>query len=151
MPYAVISDIRAALPHIKIDAGSRPTSSEVESWCQLVSAELDAITANLGYQTPITGTNSLLMMKEMVKDAVAAKVLRSHLAGVRDPDTLGARGFIDSFKSRLEKLQSPTCGYMLSDAVKLNVQDKVSVIAKSMVSEDSSFYDEVRLTRDQVF
>lgn len=151
MGYATLQDVKDTIPHVTLDATSRPPAPKVEEWCEVLSKELDAILTNIGYQTPITGANSLAMLKEMVSNGVAAKVLRSQFSALRDPETLGYKSFVEEFKMKLEKLQSPDCAYMLPDAVKLDVQSKLSADVESMVTQDSEFYDSVRVTRDQVF
>jgi hypothetical protein len=151
MAYATIDDIRSIVPQVQLGAGTRPNVAEVEAWIELISIELDAMFANLGYEVPITAPKSLLIVKEMVKEAVAAKVLRSQFSGVRDADTLGAKGFEDSFRKRLERLQDPRVPDDLPDTVETNVQEKVSSVAHSMTSEDPDYYGSIRMTRSKVF
>ena len=151
MAYATIDDIRSIVPQLKLEAGTRPNVAEVEAWIELIGIELDAIFANLGYEVPITAEKSLLIVREMVKEAVAAKVLRSQFSGVRDAEALGAKGFEDSFKERLRRLQDPRMPDDLPDTVETNVQEKVSAVAHSMTSEDADYYGAIRMTRTKVF
>lgn len=152
--YATIQDMRGFLPQIQISQSSRPTEDEVGELLEGYSQELDSILVSLGYTTPLNedlSPISLRMAKQMVKERTAVDVLRIQYAGLRDADSLGAKAFESSWNAKLKRLQDPTDPFTFTDAVYTNRQEKMDVVAASMVSEEPEFYEEPRITRDTIF
>lgn len=149
--YATVEEIRRIIPQLKLTDQSSPSLAEVEQMIEQTESELNSVLAHLGYVTPVDGGVSMLILREMVKEGVAAKVLRSQYAGIRDADAMGARAFEDCYQRKLKKLGDPNDPFGLPDAARYDVQEKVTVISESMVSEVAGFIDDVRMTRDKLF
>jgi hypothetical protein len=127
---------------------------EVEEWIEVREAEINAIISNLGFTTPLTkeaNPLSFLLVKQMLKEVVAAQVLRTQLAGIRDADSLGAKAFEMAWESKIRRLNNPDDPFTLPDATVTEARAKLDVIASSMVTEDPDFFEEDRVTREQVF
>lgn len=154
MPYATIGDIRSILPQLQLTATSRPTEAEVQVYIDITEAELNGVLTSLGHTTPIvqaTSPLSFAMAREMVKQKVAAEVLRAQLAGLRDAGPLGAKAFDDAWASKLMRLKDPNDPFTFPDITGTDDQVKMDVVASSMVSEDPEFYENARVTREQSF
>jgi hypothetical protein len=63
--YAVLSDVQAFLPQWRIGADTRPAATEVSGFLTRLSARLDGIAAANGYATPVTGAQSLDLLKSV--------------------------------------------------------------------------------------
>jgi hypothetical protein len=152
--YITVDDIRSTLPQIRIDDKSRPTEEEVSTLIEVTEAEVNGILTSLAYTSPLVQGDSPLswkMARQMVKEKVAADVLRIQLAGLRDADALGAKAFEGSYYSKLKRLQDPSDPFDFPDAQTGLGQVKLDVVAESMVTRDPDFFDPGRITRDQVF
>lgn len=63
--YATLADVQAFIPQWRIDSTTRPSSTEVSSFITRVSARLDSIAAAQGYLVPVTGADSLDLLKSV--------------------------------------------------------------------------------------
>ncbi|MCS7187449.1 MAG: DUF1320 family protein [Armatimonadota bacterium] len=83
--YITIDDVRSRLPSniAEITMSSEPNISQVNGWIDEVEAEVDGILSTR-YQTPITATQSLRIVKSICADIVAARVWRMKAAGIND-------------------------------------------------------------------
>jgi hypothetical protein len=77
--YGDTSEIGALVPrHANqsklFDVATRPTISEVETWCDQVSAVINGMLAQEGFSVPITQADSKLIMDFFVNSEVAAIV-----------------------------------------------------------------------------
>lgn len=154
MAYVTVQDIRDTIPQVQITDSSRPNLNEVTTLITMYETTLDGVLKSLGYTTPldpVASPLSTLLARDMIKKVVAAEVLRSQLAGVRDADTLGAKAWEQSWDVRIKRLGDPSDPFTFPDAVQLTAESKLNVIATSMVSEDPDFLEEARITREQVF
>jgi hypothetical protein len=88
----------------------------VTTWTNDVSVELDASLRNLGYTVPITGTDSLLVVKQMVVREVMARILDSRQGGVGMAGDTGATEHHAYYDKMLRRLGDPSDPLELADA-----------------------------------
>jgi hypothetical protein len=74
--YGVVSEIAALVPRYTkggaFDASTRPTKTQVESWCDQVSAIVNNILSDNGFTIPITQTDCKLMLDFFINEEVAS-------------------------------------------------------------------------------
>lgn len=89
MAYITIDDVQSRLPSsiAEITPSSEPTDAQVSAWISEVEAFVDSVLSSR-YQIPITGPQSLQVVKSICADLVAARVWRMKAAGVNDPTQL---------------------------------------------------------------
>ncbi len=91
MAYCTVSDVQARCKKFTISGTSKPTETEVEGFIDQCAAELDGITATLGYTTPVTGTESLKLLKKANADGAAFYTYNAAFSAVSpNASTLGA-------------------------------------------------------------
>ena len=149
--YASLDDLKSTIPQVRISSTSRPSEDEAQAILDSVEDELNVQLANLGYTVPITGPSSKRMVKYMVLQETASRVIIEQLAGVRDPNELGAGVMHKQYQDRLDALIDPDNPYSLIDANNGgNLQEKVNVVSGFEGSVDRDFGDP-RITRTKVF
>lgn len=77
MAYCTLANIASGFQRITFDATSQPTIVEVETFCDEISAEMDAFFQTQGITVPVTGAAPLLVLRNVAINGVLAKVLRS--------------------------------------------------------------------------
>jgi hypothetical protein len=155
LPYVTINDVRNAAPQFRFGQNSRPGEAEINLIIQRVEASVDITFKSLGFETPITGPGSLLIVRKMVIDEVLAQTIEQQYAGVHDPKTFGSELFHQRYIDAVKALVDPNDPFTLPDAVKLDVQAKLEGELASLLSYDPASFgildDDERITRDQVF
>lgn len=63
MAYCLLNDVRSTLQRYEIDDSSEPSNSAIEGFIVEVDARINAVCAAQGYSTPISGEQSLALMK----------------------------------------------------------------------------------------
>jgi hypothetical protein len=151
MAYIDLDFLKAAAPQLRLSAQSRPSESEVLKIIARVEAEVDGIIKSLGFAIPVTGTNSLEIVRSMVADEVIARTLEQQYVGVADPRGFGSDLMHQRYRERIKALLDPNDPFTLPDAVTIDVQGKLESEASSISAdigiEDANF----RMTRDMVF
>ena len=119
--YTDIEAVNRDLQQLPITANSRPPLADVQGWINDQELELDATLVNLGYLTPIvraTSPASHSIVRNMVTQAVLARVLRSRRHGVGNVDDSGATVSQKYYDDRLKWLNSKTHPFELPDALR---------------------------------
>ena len=85
--YHSLSDVQSRLPSsiATIDALSEPSAEQVEGWMDEVEAFIEGQLATR-YQVPITGSQSLLIVRDICADLTAYRVWQFKAMGVDDPE-----------------------------------------------------------------
>lgn len=107
MSYAALSDVQAEFPHITFNSTTKVKDVDVTRFCDEADAEIDS-KLYARYQTPITGTQSIVLMRMLeiwiVKDRIQA------LLQVKSPDPKtdqgGQMGLRDRAMKKLDALAS---------------------------------------------
>jgi hypothetical protein len=151
--YATISDVLEAAPQIKLSGTSKPTISEAEAHLNLVSQYIDGILKGLGYDTPVTGEKSLMILKDIAISGTIAKILKSMYWGVRNPEDVGANDAWKEFQHKLRALADPDHGLTLEDAPITQQGSKVMMEIGNdpLALLEGTGNENFRPTRDQVF
>ena len=63
--YATLDDVQAFIPQWRVDGTTRPSATEVSTFITRISARLDSIAAAQGYLTPVSGADSLDILKSI--------------------------------------------------------------------------------------
>jgi hypothetical protein len=101
MAYATHADIEAAVAGraYTFGAGTKPTDTEVDNYCDQISQELDGVLKQAGYVTPVVDADALKPLKLYCCYGVVPLVEIS-----RTPDEIeGAERDIAAFYSKLYK------------------------------------------------
>lgn len=106
--------------------------------------------SGLGFTTPVTGTLSLKILRDMVVKEVSSRVIIEQVAGTRDPNDLGADRLHGIFMEMFKQLMDPNHPFTLPDADKVEYDEKMAGAIEGL-GLTSGFNDEVRVTRDQEF
>lgn len=89
MAYAVTADVQKYFLDFPITSSSRITTANVDEVCDTESVELDGILLGAGFTVPITGANSLKIMKKICALRVAASCWRKlHVTTQSDQPTM---------------------------------------------------------------
>jgi hypothetical protein len=151
MPYIDLEDVRSAAPQLRLSAQSRPSETEVRQIIGRVESELEGVLQSLGFTIPITGTNSIQIVKSMLVNEVVAQTLENQYVGVGDPRNFGSDIMHRRYADRVKQLLDPNDPFTLPDAPRGDLQEKLasetSSIAADIGIEDADF----RMTRDMVF
>lgn len=104
--YCEVSDIEGWFPGVVFSASTKVNVEKVESWIAGDSAYIDS-RLNARYETPIVGSNSKKIVKEICEFLVIAKVehvLRTGLG--RHSDEIKPMDYRAIAEKRLDKLES---------------------------------------------
>jgi phage gp36-like protein len=110
--YHSLSDVQSRLPSsiATIDALTEPNADQVMAWMDETEAFVDGQLATR-YQVPITGTQSLLIVRDICADLTAYRVWQFKAMGVDDPEF---RNQAEVLRQRaMEKLQAILEGTMV--------------------------------------
>jgi len=78
MAYALYSDVQEKIHHLIINATSNPTTTEVTEYIAQKEAEMDARFKAAGVTVvPITGSDLLIVVKQIIINGVLAEIYRS--------------------------------------------------------------------------
>jgi phage gp36-like protein len=103
--YHSLSDVQSRLPSsiATIDALTEPNADQVTAWMDETEAFVDGQLATR-YQVPITGSQSLLIVRDICADLTAYRVWQFKAMGVDDPEF---RNQAEVLRQRaMEKLQA---------------------------------------------
>jgi hypothetical protein len=73
MAYSAVSDVQKEFKGLALSGTSNPTDTTVTGWISEADAEIDG-RIGTRYQTPVTGTNSLLILKTISIGIVAGRL-----------------------------------------------------------------------------
>ena len=110
--YHSIPDVQSRLPSsiATIDALTEPNADQVTAWMDETEAFVDGQLATR-YQVPITGSQSLLIVRDICADLTAYRVWQFKAMGVDDPEF---RNQAEVLRQRaMEKLQAILQGTMV--------------------------------------
>ncbi len=110
--YHTLSDVQSRLPSsiATIDAVSEPNASQVTAWMDEVEAFVEGQLA-IRYQVPITGTQSILIVRDICADLTAYRVWQFKAMGIDDAEF---RNQAEVLRTRaMEKLKSLLEGNMV--------------------------------------
>lgn len=126
MAYCTVADIQGEFKAATFGATSSPTDTTVTGFIAQAGAEIDA-TLGLKYATPITGATSLLIVKQIAIDLVAARV--KNILEVKSPIAQGQQAIKgdDSATAARKRLKAIIVGQELTlpDATILSSNDGV--------------------------
>jgi phage gp36-like protein len=103
--YHSLSDVQSRLPSsiATIDALTEPNADQVTAWMDEVEAFVEGQLATR-YQVPITGTQSILIVRDICTDLTTYRVWQFKSMGVDDPEF---RNQAEVLRQRaMEKLQA---------------------------------------------
>jgi len=155
MAYTQVSDVRNAAPQIEVTAATKPSEGQVVGMITDVEREMNASLGHLGYDTPVTGTESVKICRDMVVHAVIAKILRARAFGQADPNEKGAGSAQKHYDDRLKWLGDPRHPFELPDADRTDEATEKDASGQLLsavdgISEDFEDAD-LEITRRQVF
>ncbi len=153
MAYATLEDVRGKIPQIRIDATSRPNEVDVQEILDYTETSLDVMLQNLGYSVPVnsaTSPRSVRILRDIVASEVASQTIKAQVAGVRNPDDLGAKVLHDTYIEHIKQLIDPKHPFALPDAEASNVDTKVEGDVSSL-GMSAGFNEESTITRNQIF
>jgi hypothetical protein len=73
--YCTVAEVAAELPHLTINATSKPTMAQVTTWCGDITAEMDAHFSAAGIVVPVTDATKLKVVKQIALYGVAARIM----------------------------------------------------------------------------
>lgn len=120
MSYCSVPDVASDFKNITFNATSTVTDSEVESFIEQESAFMDSMICSV-YVVPVTGTQSLLLLKKIAIHLVADRVRHVLYTKTgqdnKDQDTKGLKSLSRDPRGDLKMIQSGAL--KLADAVAL--------------------------------
>ena len=146
MPYVTVGDVQALAPHVPIDAQSKPNAGQVAQWISDKELALNAVLSSAGYVTPITGAQSLAIVRPMIENAVMAMVMRSRPNPEIDP-----KQFQDQYDTVLKAILDPKSFVTLPDAQRIDVIIKSSSIDVRSNLTELDEDNPSQLTRESMF
>jgi hypothetical protein len=118
--YCTNTEVASDFKNITFSATSTVTDTEVDEFIAQESAFIDSMICSV-YQVPITGTNSLLLMKKICLHLVADRVRHVLYTKTgqdnKDQDTKGLKSLSRDPRGDLKKIQDGTL--KLGDAIAL--------------------------------
>jgi len=149
MPYASVSDVQALAPHVPLNAQSKPSLTDVQRWIDETETLVDSVLRTVGWQTPITGSESLKIVRRIVAHGVMAQVMRARPNAETDPDKFQA-----VFDRMLKSLEVSDDPLDLPDAIALDtpLKSQTGFRVSSNFKEIARDPDVgIRVTRDLKF
>jgi len=116
-----------------------------------VNAQVDSVLKGLGYQIPVTGTQSIELLKDIVVQGSIAQILKAMFYGIKNPDDVGANEAWREFTGKLKALVDPDNPMTLPDAVVIDVAVKDTAEISSGFTYSMEEGDYFQPTRNQVF
>lgn len=152
MAYAVLNDVKDAYPQIRFAGPGGLDEAKGAKIVENINAQVDSILKGLGYVTPVTGTASLKVLKDIVVQGSLAQILKALYYGIKNPDDVGANEAWRTYQNLLKALINPDDPLTLPDAQISDAASKVTAeIHGSFLTPteltSSSFWP----TRDQMF
>jgi len=115
--YATVEDVQAEAPQLRLTDASRPTLDEARRLVAQVDSYVNTVVRGLGYATPVTGPQSLILLRDIVVQGSIAKILKAMFYGIKNPDDVGANEAWRDFTTKLKRLQDSDDPFVLPDAV----------------------------------
>jgi len=100
--YCTAEDVIRELPHIKIDATTKPSTTEVGTFCLEITADMDARMRAVGILIPITDEDVLKVFKPIAVNGVKAKILRAKQLGDQEQTIIYEKLYQDAM-ARIER------------------------------------------------
>jgi hypothetical protein len=151
VPYVTLAEVLDEAPQLKITETSKPNIQDATNIIARVEAQVDGFLRGLGYIVPITGPQSLEIVKSIVVQGSLARLLKAMFYGVRDPNDVGANDAWKEYQGKLKALATPNDPLTLIDAPQAEQikKDQLELASDALVyvGEDQL----PRATRDQVF
>ena len=151
MPYATLQQVLEAAPQLKISATSKPSTSDAETLVSSVNDHVNSVLKGLGYVVPVTGAQSIAILKDIVIQGSVAKILKAMFYGIRSPQDVGANDAWREFTTKLQSLSNQSDPFVLPDADITGVAEHVRAELDSNIGDIDQTDDFFRATRDQVF
>lgn len=154
MPYCTLEEVLDQAPQLKINATSKPNTTDASKIVLAVESYINSVLKGLGYTIPIDpviSPKSFEIMRDIAIQGAIAKILKSMFYGVRNPEDVGANGAWREFTSRLAALSNQNDPSILEDAIGPNVAVHVVSELDSNVSYPTYEEELWRPTRDQIF
>ena len=142
----------AEAPQLTITATSKPNTTQAQALLDKINARVDSFLNGAGYRVPITGPQSVTILKEIVISGAIAQILKAMYFGIRNPDEIGANQAWREFQDRLKAIADPNDPTRLPDAALDQQGDKRTLDLGAdalIVSEpvNEAFFP----TRNQIF
>jgi hypothetical protein len=154
MAYVTLEEVLDQAPQLKINATSKPNTTDAAKVVTATEAYVNSVLKGLGYEVPldpVVSPKSVATIKDIVIQGTIAKILKSMFYGVRNPEDVGANGAWREFTSRLASLSNQSDPYILEDAVGPDVAVHAVSELDSNISYDITETEMWRPTRDQIF
>ncbi len=152
MAYATVEDVQDKAPQLPaFTPSTKPSYTQVQGFVDDCERVVNASLANLGYVVPVTGTESVAILKDLVAHAALAKALRARGYGTNNPgDLAGAAAAQAYYDGKMKALGSDADPFELPDAPRgADVVEKHR--AEISFRGESATADASRIDRDMAF
>jgi hypothetical protein len=149
--YATLQELKDAYPAIRWTGTGALGDDKAQAILDNLHAQVDGILKGLGYIVPVTGTESVKILKDIVIQGSIAQVLKTLFYGIKDPEEVGANQAYREFRNKLKALADPDDPLTLSDAQISEAASKVAAELISSYTVEAGDSDTFRPLRDQVF
>jgi hypothetical protein len=155
--YCTVLDLNDLVPQAPFGPTSVPKETTAVKMIEATANRIDATLANLGYVTPVTGTKSLGLLRELC--AWGALGLCLNIRGTGVNVAVGERGApVDNiwtvkFTDALKALGSNKNPFELPDAQRTDqqvIKQDDSLLRSNVFSDETRMVDSPTITRDQV-
>lgn len=153
MAYATINDVRDKAAGIRLGGTGGFDLTKAERIVASINQQVDAVVHGLGFQTPVSQVTSpaaFSILQDIVIAGSIAQILKAMYYGIRDPEEVGANAAWREFTAKLKALANPDDPLTLTDAVIVDVAEKVSAEISGNF-EDVGEIQQFTPTRSQVF
>lgn len=153
MAYATVADLKDKATGIRIGGAGGFDAEKVQRIIDSISKQVDATIHGLGFSVPVvqaTSPEAYEVVKDIVLAGSIAQVLKAMYYGIRDPEDVGANAAWREYTGKLKALGNPDDPLTLTDAVRIDVADKVTAEISGNFTQIGD-YEQFLPTRNQVF
>lgn len=154
MAYITLEDVLDQAPQVKVNATSKPNTTEAAKIVVNVEAQVNSVLAGLGYVTPLDPTESpksIVLLRDIITQGSIAKILKAMFYGVRNPNDVGANDAWREYEKKLAGLSNQNDPMILEDANLAGVAQHVTSELDSDITNVATEDEMWRPTRDQIF
>ncbi len=148
MAYATLEDVRDRAPQLRFGQGGLALD-RAERIVASVNNQVDSIVQGLGWIVPVTGTQSVEILKDVVISGAIAQLLKAMFYGIKSPEEVGANDAWREFTAKLKALSDPDNPLTLPDATPAG--DNATKVSAEILWNFSELDEPTAVTRSQVF
>lgn len=152
MAYCAIEDVKSRCQKLPMSTTSKPTQAEVEAFMEECAAEIDGVLSTLGYEFPISGTKSLLILKKLNADGAAFYAMDAAFSGVSPNASTQGKNYKSEWETGINMLRR---GEVILPDASTNThrqgEPRGSGIASNFIDDDGKSTLAPFITRDQEF